>query len=149
MKPLWNAPSLGTFRAGEARVVIFLIVVFQPLVLVPLFVLAPLRTSLAAAWRKEPRHVWRCAVTMSMITALLLTIPISPLCVGANWPFPVTAKTVEEEFVSSLGFFTYLNIALTIELALLPVVIASAVHTAWFSRKPQLPKVADKPDAPA
>ena len=151
MKPLWNAPSLGTLRAGPQQAVTFVVLVGGWLVLLALLILAPLRPIVGSAWGKQPRRVWRSAVCASIGFAILLVVPWSPLFVGFGVPFalpvvaPITEATTLEEMQRIVDaesqammyspLIQWIDFSIVAEAALLPLVIATTVHTRRLRRK--------------
>jgi hypothetical protein len=145
VKSLWNAPSLGTLRAGPQRLVTFVLVAMSWLGFVFFIILAPLWPVVQSAWRKQPRRVWRAAVLGSMGLALLLLIPWSPLFVPFGVPFalptvpPIPADATMEDrgriwdaenrAIIYSPLIQWINSSLIAEVALLPLVIATVVHT--------------------
>jgi hypothetical protein len=136
MKPLWNAPSLGTLRAGSALAVVFLIVTFGWLFVAALIVVAPLGIVLRAAWRKRPYVVWRAAVLVSLAASLLIVVPNSPVSLSDRIYISFSERPAELVLLSpgpQLAMWTALVVLA--ELPLLPLLVATTIHTHYSHRQ--------------
>lgn len=144
MKPLWNSPSLGTLRAGPQKAVTFVVIAFGWMFFLLFIILAPLWPVVHAAWIKLPRRVWRGAVAASVAIAALLVFPLSPLYLGDCIPFalpgagidPLT-MTAEQELLAIVAATTtqWVNLSLLVEVALLPLVVVTTIHTRRTRRR--------------
>jgi len=129
MKPLWNAPSLGTIGAAGALVVTTATVIYSPLIWITLLILAPAVPVVQSAWFKRPLIVWRAAVVASMIWAwMLLRLPIFDYeAIPTLLTFPEVDNIDLQVMLHLTG--PYVMVALLIEFALLPLLLAAVLHT--------------------
>ena len=133
MPPLWNSPSLGTFRTAETRFGTLLVVLFGWLLPASLLIVAPLFLVVWRAWDKEPVAMWRAAFCLTIFATAMLVLPFSPLYFGMDFPFRV-AEAPGEGWLQFAGWILtpWINLALVAELPLLPLAIATTIHSRWF-----------------
>ena len=79
--------STNNWRHGRRfQPLFFLFLILGPFVILPFLALLPALTTLRSAWNKRPAALWRSAVFASVVTAVMLTQPSSPIFLGLNAP---------------------------------------------------------------
>lgn len=117
------------------RPIFFLFLVLGPFVVLPYLILSPARVTLSAAWRKTPTLYWRIAVCLSVFTAMVITCPASPVFLGFNVPFTISAFGSANAGMEPLWSvivwpqLLLLNASLIGLVVCLPVSAASTIHT--------------------
>jgi len=131
MKPLIDLPSGGTLRAGPQWVIVFLIVaLFGPIVIVSLLVLSPVLPALAGIYRKKPAWVWRTALA-ACLTASIFLIAKSPLY-GDGY---ASIEISDDPHGYKTALATPIILAIIAEIPLLPLIVASVIHSEWLRRR--------------
>ena len=137
MKPLWNAPSWGTIRGGNALAFTFLLIVIGPAPLFMLIGFLPLIPVVRSAWLKQPKQAWRTFVVVSFTAATLFAMPSSPWFAAGAFPFapPPPFEPTElqwwEDDASMLNRTARMlvNVLVVTQLTLLPLAIATTIDT--------------------
>ncbi len=75
-------------QMSRFRPLFFLFLLLGPFVILPFIIISPAIITFRAAWSKHPRFIWRIAALCTIVFAILLTQPLSPLFWRLDLPIP-------------------------------------------------------------
>lgn len=116
-------------RHSRFRPLFFLFFILGPFVVLPFLIISPAIVTFRAAWSKQPRLLWRFSAVCTIVLAVLITQPSSPLFWRLDFPIPP-----QDQISGGLSWLLemqrpYLNGAVLSLAVAMPFSAASAIHS--------------------
>ncbi|MCM2372928.1 hypothetical protein [Aporhodopirellula aestuarii] len=118
------------YRHPLIRPIFLAFLVLGPYAVLAYMVLMPALLMLRSAWQKQPKLRWRAGVVASVILAVMVAFPSSPIFIGYDRPIDAS------RFGNATGYWgivawqlPFLNISLITATALFPLTAFAAYDT--------------------